>query len=163
IANSISRRLRNRVDCHRWPNTRQGSGNPTATSGHPDAREGRQHKSFHCRLRLMPISTAVDVPCRRDLCPGARLRLSDPAGVYHCPRCMKSRTSVMVPVACAIAYGAARVVAGGDPPLFHVVTVLLAKTLALVGCVAAATRFERGDRMRTIWSLFVLDFALLIV
>jgi hypothetical protein len=29
--------------------------------------------------------------------------------------------------------------------------------------VAAATRFERGDRMRTIWSLFVLDFALLIV
>jgi hypothetical protein len=76
---------------------------------------------------------------------------------------MKSRTLVAVPVACAIAYGVARLVAGGDPPLFHIITVLLAKTLALVGCVAAATRFDRGDRMRTIWNLFVLDFALLIV
>jgi hypothetical protein len=75
---------------------------------------------------------------------------------------MRSRALVAVPFACALVYLVARAIAGGEPPLFHVVMVLLGKTLALTGCVAAAARFERGDRMRTIWNLFALDFALLI-
>jgi hypothetical protein len=75
---------------------------------------------------------------------------------------MKSRGLILVPVAAAAIYLVARAIAGGDGPRFTFIEIMLVKSFALSGCLAAATRYERGDRMRTIWMLFVLDFALLI-
>jgi hypothetical protein len=76
---------------------------------------------------------------------------------------VRSRVLFAVPFACALAYLGAHALAGGDPPTFHLATVLVFKVLALAGCIAAASRFDRGDRMRIIWLLFVVDFALLIL
>jgi hypothetical protein len=75
---------------------------------------------------------------------------------------MKSRALILVPVALAAAYLVARALAGGEGPRFTFIEIMLVKSFALSGCVAAVTRYQRGDRMRTIWLLFVLDFALLI-
>jgi hypothetical protein len=74
---------------------------------------------------------------------------------------VKSRLLVLVPVATALAYLLARALVG-EGPRFFFVEVMLVKSLALSGCIAAVLRFQRGDRMRTIWLLFALDFVLLI-
>jgi hypothetical protein len=75
---------------------------------------------------------------------------------------MRSRALAFVPLATAAAFVVARAIAGGTSARFLFVEVMLVKTLALCGCIAASTRYRRGDRMRTIWLFFVLDFALLI-
>jgi hypothetical protein len=76
---------------------------------------------------------------------------------------MRSRALILVPLAFAALFGIAYpLVAPADRDAFFLFEIMLAKVLALCGCVAAADRFEPGDRTRTIWNLFVLDFALLI-
>jgi hypothetical protein len=75
---------------------------------------------------------------------------------------MRSRALIAVPVAAAGVYAVAHGLAGKPGPAFYFVEVMMAKTLALVGCLAAADRFDRGDRTRTLWILFALDFMLLI-
>jgi hypothetical protein len=75
---------------------------------------------------------------------------------------MRSRGLVWVPLVAAGLYGVTHALAGGDRATYYFVEVMLAKLLALAGCIAATSRYDRGDRTRTIWMLFVLDFALLI-
>jgi len=78
---------------------------------------------------------------------------------------MKTRSHLLVGV--PLAFGALFAIiypfiAPPDRDAFFLFEIMLAKVVALIGCVAAADRFEPGDRTRTIWNLFVLDFALLI-
>jgi hypothetical protein len=75
---------------------------------------------------------------------------------------MKSRALLVAPFLAAALYIVALRALGQDRATFYFVEALTVKALALAACVAAALRFERGDRMRTIWMLFVVDFALLL-
>lgn len=76
---------------------------------------------------------------------------------------MKSRALWLLPLAGAIVYlVAARLAGAGDRSAFYFGEALVTKGVALGACIAAAVRFERGDRMRTIWLCFVADFALLL-
>jgi hypothetical protein len=74
---------------------------------------------------------------------------------------VKSRLLLIAPNAAAILYGIGYGLTGPDRTTYYFWEAVLAKLLALVGCLAAALRYRRGDRNRTIWMLFVVDFALL--
>jgi hypothetical protein len=77
---------------------------------------------------------------------------------------MKSRALWLLPLAGAILYFIAAHFAGdGDRSTFYFGEALLTKSAALIACITAALRFDRGDRMRTIWLLFVVDFTLLLL
>jgi hypothetical protein len=77
---------------------------------------------------------------------------------------MKSRALLLVPLAgVALYFVAAHFAGGGDRNTFYFGEALITKTVALIACIVAALRFEPGDRMRTIWMLFVADFALLLL
>jgi hypothetical protein len=76
---------------------------------------------------------------------------------------MKSRALWLLPLAGVALYFVATRFVGADRAAFYFGEALLVKALAMIACIAAAVRFDRGDRMRTIWMLFVADFALLLV
>lgn len=76
---------------------------------------------------------------------------------------MKSRALWLVPLAGAALYLLATRFAPADRSGFYFGEALVAKAVALIACFIAAIRFRPGDRMRTIWMLFVGDFALLLL
>jgi hypothetical protein len=75
---------------------------------------------------------------------------------------MKGRRLLIAPNAAVILYGITHALAGRNAAAYYFCEAVLVKLLALGGCLAAALRYRPGDRNRTIWMLFVVDFALLV-
>jgi hypothetical protein len=78
---------------------------------------------------------------------------------------MRYRVLVIVPLVFVAAYLAVCFTIGTGParPMFMRAEIETVKALALIGCWAAAMRFEKGDYLRTAWFLNGLCYLLILV